>query len=282
MKRILLLAGLLSCLSHCLCAQAPKGGILSDPLFKLEYKQGSFVCQNHLVALTNDGYAMAYSLPDGKDSTSFSLASLPYKPHCNVANIMKKGKHNYLYVTEWNGQRREFVEDIHWDKKTNTWSTELVQIISCDADTTLVGAGYLDWVIDAKGGKIYSVAYKEGTPKNDRKGCSATIICEFNLPSPQSGNVVLHQDDILRRMEISPTIYVTQDKEIYKGKLYIMAGFKNWDDSRQIAVVDLKSFTLEKSISLKFYNREPEGLDFYKNRALITYYKDACYYIDLF
>lgn len=281
MKNLLLCLSLSLSSAIAAYAQAPSDGILSEALFPIRYRQASFVCQNHLVTLDNDGHAIAYSLPDGKDSTFFDLASLPYKPHCNVADIRRYHGHNYLYVTEWNGQRRAFVEDIRWDRRSNSWSSELVQIISCDADSTIVGAGYLDWVIDERGRKIYSVAYKEGTPKNDRKNSTATVICEFDLPDPMAGNVTLHSEDVLRRMEISPVIYVTQDKAVHRGKLYIAAGFKNWDSSRQIAVVDLKTFMLEKTISLAFYNREPEGLDFVKGKVYITYYKDACYRIDL-
>lgn len=237
-------------------------------------KQASFICEKHLICLSNDGHAIAYPLFSTADSVTFDLDCVKYTPHCNVANLVKKGKKNYLYTSEWNNQRRFFVEDIAYDKKQDKWTSRLIQTISMDIPDSIAGAGFTDWIVDAKNNKLYAHTYLEGIEGNDRVA-TGVILLEFNLPSRQEKQVVLHSADILRRAAY-PMFYVTQDKEIHNGKMYIMAGLrtskkKNWDFSRKMFVINLKNLEVEKIYDFAFYFDEPEGIDFYKGKTYITF-----------
>lgn len=233
-------------------------------------KQASFVCEGHLVCLSNDGHACAYPLYDRTDSTLFDLASVVYTPHCNVANLVRKGGQNYLYVSEWNGERRFFVEKI--TLKNGNWKTKLVRTFSLDMPDEISGAGFMDWVLDEQNGRLYTMAYESGEKGNDRIKCPV-VLMEFALPKGRK-DVVFTQDDILRRV-VLPSVEVSQDKEIRDGRLYVAAGLRdgkhNWGPSRRIVVIDLKSLSILKQIDLSWYFDEPEGLDFIDGHLLLTF-----------
>lgn len=259
---LLLLAGSASC---ALAQDIPtvKGHLRY--IFAPVCKQASFICDGQLVCLSNDGHAKSYPLYSTADSIEFDLASVTMKPHCNVANLVRKGGRNYLYVTEWNQQRRLFVEQIAFSPQARQWSTRLVQTFTLQIPDSIMGAGFCDWVVDARKQRLYLFTYCDPTPDNDRKG-TGVILMEMKLPRPTDGDRTFTQQDILRRVKL-PYMAVTQDKEVHRGKLYITAGLRtsakrNWDKSRQIMVFDLKTFQPEKFINLSHHNDEPEGIDF--------------------
>lgn len=250
-------------------------------------KQASFICDGHMVCLSNNGHAKAYPLFSTRDSVVFDLASAIYKPHCNVANLMRVKNKNYLYTTEWSGKRRCFVERIGYDKNNRQWHTELVQTFSFNIPEQIAGGGYADWIVDTDKKKIYLHVYKNNRKENDIISRSI-IMMEFNLPKINDGDVTFTEKNILRRTEI-PMIRGTQDKEIYKGKMYIIAGNKttkkfNWEGLRRMVIFDLKTFKVEKIVDISAYFDEPEGLDFWKGtlpdgskgtHLLITYRKNT-------
>lgn len=256
-------------------------------MFPVATKQGSFVCDGFLVSLSNDGHAIAYSLPGGEVQQSFDLASVDKKPHCNVANSIVKGGHTYAYITEWNGDRRFFVEDIKRNSDTGEWSASLVQTFSMDIDPEISGYGYRDWVVDFDNNKVYALTYLGKESNNDRVGVGTSLL-EFKLKGVKEGDYTYTEKDILRHVTL-PMINATQDKEIRDGKLYISAGIttKNpsqktlYDRVRRISVIDLKSLSVEKEYSLQFYNQEPEGLDFYDGKMIMTFNRDKCWEIAL-
>lgn len=262
------------------CAKA--NGPQMDSILHVNGTQGCFLYGDYLVQLSNNGHAEAYSLKDGHVDASFDIASSIYKPHCNVANILRRGFRTYLYTSEWNNGRRFFVERIR-RSRGGKWTCKLEQIISTDAPDSLVGAGYMDWVIDAKNRKLYSVAYERGGEKNDYFFCG-TVVVEYVLPELSEGDVVLHENDILRR-KVLPSVRLTQDKEIFDGKMYIGAGVRtrknrNCDADRLIAVVDVEKLELERIIDFGWYNEEIEGIDFRKGRMLLTFRKGICFDFD--
>ena len=139
---------------------------------------------------------------------------------------------------------------------------------------SIAGGGFRDWVVDTDNDRLYAHTYLEGTPGNDRTG-TAVVLLEFALPPLDSPTVVLQVDDILRQKRF-PMIYVTQDKEVYKGKLLVLAGLRtkkseNWDDSRKLLVIDLLSMKVEKLIDMSFYFDEPEGIDIYRDKVYVTF-----------
>lgn len=252
-------------------------------MFPISTKQGSFLYEDEwLVTLSNDGHAIVYSLPDGRDTAVFDLASVFLKPHCNVAKSVKIKKQTYAYITEWNGEHRCFVEKINHEKGSEEWRCELVQTISCNIPGEISGFGNNDWIEDFENGKMYLFTYSDGTPKNDIFGNSVTLL-EFPLKPISDGDIVYTEADILRRSVI-PYVSATQDKEIWGGKLYVAAGLKTKKPTqvdragkRGIAVIDLATLTLEKFLPLGFYNEEPEGLDLWKGKILMTFNHDYCY-----
>ena len=257
---------------------------LSDPIVKVpDSRQAAFFFDDHIVTLNIGAHAKAFRLSDGTLDASFDLGCTAFNPHCNVADITRKGGRNYLYVSEWNGDRRFFVEDFrHKGKK---WSSRLVQTISANGiSDEIKGSGYMDWVPDFENNKLYSIAYKENHPRHDIVGSTKLVILEFALPDPKKGDVAFSEKDILRRTEI-PVYLATQDKQVHGGKLYILAGLKNKVDHmnpdrnhlRTIGVFDLESFRLEREIRLDFYDREPEGIDFIGDDMYLTYNSDALY-----
>ena len=244
------------------------------PVFMPICKQASFISHEHLVCLSNDGHAIAYPLFLTEDSTCFDLASSSFQPHCNVANVRKRKGQDYIYVSEWDGHRRLFVEMVKRDRLTATWDARMVQTITTDIPDSIAGGGFRDWVVDTDNDRLYAHTYLEGTPGNDRTG-TAVVLLEFALPPLDSPTVVLQVDDILRQKRF-PMIYVTQDKEIYKGKLLVLAGLRtkkseNWDDSRKLLVIDLLSMKVEKLIDMSFYFDEPEGIDIYRDKVYVTF-----------
>lgn len=250
-----------------------------DHIYNPICKQASFICEKHLVCLSNDGHAKAYPLFQTTDSVLFDLDCAKYQPHCNVANLVRTKGKNYLYVSEWNNERRFFVEDIQYSPETNSWNTRLIQTMRIDIPDNVSGGGYMDWIVDAKNKKVYTHAYTDAFDHNDRIG-TGVIILEFPLPDPSAGDVTFYEKDILRRM-VLPMIYVTQDKEIFKKKMYITAGLrtgkKNWDGSRKVVVIDLKRWKVAEEIDLSFHNDEPEGIDFWHGKPLLTY-RTGCYH----
>lgn len=258
---------------------------LGKELFSVATKQGSFIADGYMVNLSNDGHAIAYRLPDGRDSLTFDLACAQFKPHCNVAQCIRKRGRNYAYVTEWNGERRLFVEDAAI--KGGKYEGKLVQTITMDIPDSLSGFGYRDWVVDAERGRIYSFTYKGVEANNDRRG-HGVVLLEFKLKSPLSGDICYTASDILRRAEL-PMICATQDKDIRNGKMYVTAGIKTKkektrthpDRVRRIVVIDLDAMQIEKEYSLQFYNAEPEGFDWYDGRWIITFNRDKCYEVTL-
>ena len=262
----------------CAMAQGPQ----MDSILHVNGTQGCFLYKGYLVQLSNDGRAEAYSLKDGSVDANFDIASSIYKPHCNVANTMRRGFRTYLYTSEWNNERRFFVERIRRGRG-GRWNCKLEQVISTDAPDSLVGAGYMDWVIDAANRKLYSVAYEQGGEHNDYFYCG-TVVVEYALPNPSEGDVVLHESDILRRA-VLPSVRLTQDKEILDGKMYIGAGVRtrkgrNCDADRLIAVVDMEKLALERVIDFGWYNEEIEGIDFRKGRMFLTFRKGTCFDFD--
>ncbi|MBQ2551009.1 MAG: sulfatase [Bacteroidales bacterium] len=257
---------------------------LSDPIVKVpDSRQAAFFCDGHIVTLNIGAHAKAFRLSDGNLDAKFDLACAEFNPHCNVADMTTRKGRNYLYISEWNGERRFFVEDFR--HKGNKWTSRLIQTISANRiPDEIKGFGYMDWVPDFDNNKLYSIAYKENHPGHDIVGSTKLIILEFALPNPKKGDVDFTEKDILRRTEI-PVFLATQDKHVHNGKLYIVAGLKNKANIRDtarnhlrtIAVFDLESFRLEKEIRLDFYDREPEGIDFIGDDMYLTYNSDALY-----
>ena len=233
---------------------------------KLKTTGQSGIIVNDTVILFNNGAnAIATSLITG-ESTSFVAECNNYNPHCNVANYyQKEGKH-YVYLSEWNGKHRCFVEELYYNVNKNNWESRLVQILSLDIDDDIRGYGNMDWIVDTGNNMIYTQTYKDGTSEN----ATGLVYLQFSLPSiSDNRDAVLKEDKIIRRIEY-PMIYITQDKFIYKGKLYIASGTVG-DIEKKITIIDLDSFTEDEVYDLSYRNDEPEAMDIYKDNIMLFY-----------
>lgn len=234
---------------------------------KLNTKGQSCIIVNDTVILFNNGAnAIATSLITG-ECTSFVSECSSYNPHCNVANYYQKDGKHYVYLSEWGGKHRCFVEELYYNVNKNNWESRLVQILSLDIDDSVRGSGNMDWIVDQDNNMIYVQTYKDGTSEN----ATGLVFIQFSLPSiTDNRDIILKEDKIIRRIEY-PMIYITQDKFIYKGKMYIASGWGG-NMTRKITVIDLDSFTEDPVYDLTYRNDEPEAMDIYKDNILLFYW----------
>ena len=234
---------------------------------KLNTKGQSGIIVNDTVILFNNGAnAIATSLITG-ECTSFVPECNSYHPHCNVANYYQKDGKHYVYLSEWDGKHRCFVEELYYNVNKKNWESRLVQILSLNIDDTVRGSGNMDWIIDSANEMIYTQTYKDGTSQNS----TALVFLQFALPSPlYAENVSFTSDQIIRRIEY-PMICATQDKMIYKNKLYIASGLGG-NYPGKITVISLPDFWENEVYDLSYRNDEPEVMDVYKDNILLFYW----------
>lgn len=221
-----------------------------------------------IIAFNTGGKATAISMIS-KERVSFTPESTTFHPHCNVANhYYYKGKH-YVYLSEWDGLHRCFVEELSYNELSKKWSSRLVQIISLNVDDSIRGVGNMDWIVDQDNEKLYVQTYKDGTSEN----ATGLIYLEFPLVAPMSSKTVTFTTEmVLRRIE-HPMIYITQDKEIYNNKLYVASGWGG-NYPGKVTVIDLDSFNDCFVYNLGELNDEPEGLFIYKDNLMVTYWSN--------
>ena len=229
--------------------------------------QSGIVVNDTVILFNTGGNAIATSLYSG-EKTTFQTECSRYNPHCNVANYYQKEGRHYVYLSEWDGGHRCFVEELRYNTTQKKWESKLVQVLSMRIDDSIRGYGNMDWIIDTEAEMIYTQTYKDGSSTN----ATALVFLQFKLPAPFSQNsVVFALDNLIRRVEI-PIIHATQDKFIYKGKLYVASGLGD-DLPGRITVLDLSSFKEEDSFDLSYRNDEPEALQMYKDNILLFYWK---------
>ncbi len=238
--------------------------VLSELPIKATGQSGIFV-NDTIILFHSGGNAIATSLLTG-ESSSFQPECTRYHPHCNVANYHHiNGKH-YVYLSEWDGEHRCFVEEIMYDKIQKKWRSKLVQVLSVSIEDNIRGFGNMDWILDAETETIYTQTYKDGSSTS----ATALVFMQFKLPSPSSEKtVVFTLDNVIRRIE-KPMIIATQDKFIYKGKMYIASGVGDGLLDR-LTIFDLNSFE-EEVIALTYRNDEPEAMHIYKDNIIIFYW----------
>lgn len=228
--------------------------------------QSGVVIGDTVILFNTGGSAIATSLMTG-ESTSFLPECTKYNPHCNVANYYSYSGKHYVYLSEWDGQHRCFVEELWYDSAAHKWNSKLRQILSLDIDDSIRGVGNMDWIIDQEHNMVYVQTYKDGTSEN----ATGLVYLQFPLPSPRSSNEIIFKDDqIIRRIE-NPMIYISQDKFIYKNKMYIASGWGG-NVPGKLTVINLINFSEEETYDLSFKNDEPEGIVMYKDNILLFYW----------
>lgn len=222
---------------------------------------------NDTVIIFNTGGAATATAMLTNEKTAFNPECIDYHPHCNVANYYYKNGRHYVYLSEWDGQHRCFVEELYYDNSTKCWISKLVQIISMDIDDSIRGNNNMDWIVDSENDMLYTQTYKDGSSRT----ATGLIYMQFKLPSLKNNReVTIREDQIIRRTEY-PMIYITQDKFIHRGKMFVASG---WGGSQpgMVTVIDLTDFHIDEVYDLSYRDDEPEMIDIYKDNLLVFYW----------
>ena len=228
--------------------------------------QSGVIINDTVINFNNGATATATSMATN-DVTNFSLECTSYRPHCNVANYLQwNGKH-YVYLSEWDGQHRCFVEELNYDANAKVWHSKLVQIINMSISDDIRGIDNMDWIVDQENKMLYTQTYKDGTSEN----ATGLIFMQFPLPSLDNNrNVTITDDQIIRRVEF-PMIHISQDKLIYKGNMYIASGWGGRFPGK-VTVIRLSDFSVVDVYDLSARNDEPEMVEVYKDNLLVFYW----------
>lgn len=235
----------------------------------LNIHQGMDFYEDYAVFVAPKGTVLSCAIFDihsGKLIVSLPLPYIGYIiPHANVVCF---GKFYYsstsilpiLYVSSWNYGRQAFVYDI--SKDGDNYYAELIQVIDPrKLNMTIVGEGYMDWVIDSDNNFLYSISYHLKETSTTEKN-NYTHVTKYKLPDLTEKVVYVEDDDILDYFFV-PVMTVFQDKAFYKNHIYVVAGVTSNGDLHppRFFDIDLNTKILKESrIPL---NGEPEGFCVY-------------------
>lgn len=233
--------------------------------YKNRTAQGMAIYGDYAYLFNDGGLCRKLNLKTGKIDGEFMLQCAAKNTHVNSACFSKQYISDShipaLYVTEFYGKRRCFVEVIH------NRTSKLVQTIEL---RNLQGKNPFvrEWIVDSKEGMLYAVIREDN--QNDRN-----VIKKFQLPQLIDGKeIVLTDEQVLDEFSVR-FVNGLQGGKIKGRYMYIATGFtplhgegKYFD--REIKVIDLKKKKLVRSIDLsKVTVNEPEDIDFYKGNCLL-------------
>ena len=236
--------------------------------YKKKSAQGMAIYNDLAYLFSDGGMCRVYNLEKKKVERRFVLCTRASNHVNNACFGIELGSYNqipFLYTTECKNKYRCYVEEILPD------TTRLVQTI------TETNKGKVEpvliWVVDRERGLVYSVVRTERTLKS--KGYALNTIKEFVLPQISKGkDIILTEKDVKNKFIVKfPS--VLQGAAIKDGVLYIVTGYQQSFSSRPnskraIQVIDLKKKVLLKTIDLTYLTtNEPEGMDFYRGKALL-------------
>lgn len=245
----------------------------------------SFVIHNgkgFFVTPSDDG--LICDLYDLKSARFVSQIKMPHdryaKPHANTSCLgsllfSDNSICPVVYVSAWNNKREAFVYDLKC--VFNEYSCSLVQVIDPSSiSESIIGGGYLDWVVDADNGFLYSLAYHI---KNTSRVINGNYIhvTKFLLPPLSEDYVALNDSDVVETFVV-PMMAVFQDKAFYAGCIYIVAGIS--DDSglyppRLYVINTNNKEQTELDIPI---DGEPEGFCFYEGHKWLNMYGSTIIY----
>lgn len=233
--------------------------------YKNRTAQGMAIYGDYAYLFNDGGLCRKLNLKTEKIDGEFMLQCAAKNTHVNSACFSKQYISDShipaLYVTEFYGKRRCFVEVIH------NRTSKLVQTIEL---RNLQGKNPFvrEWIVDSKEGMLYAVIREDN--QNDRN-----VIKKFQLPQLIDGKeIVLTDEQVLDEFSVR-FVNGLQGGKIKGRYMYIATGFtplhgegKYFD--REIKVIDLKKKKLVRSIDLsKVTVNEPEDIDFYKGNCLL-------------
>lgn len=216
-----------------------------------------------------------YNLSLRKKESQVSLDYSAYPaPHANTTCF---GKDFYsdesvapaLYVSAWNNQRQAFVYDIRYIQ--GGYTSELIQIIDPNkVSNEIIGYGYLDWVVDADDGYLYSIAYHLKETADDTEG-NYTHIVKFKLPKINQPQVILEDMDVIDFFTV-PVMSFFQDKDFNRGHILIVAGMPDDRNRYPPCLFDINAESGEIKKTIIPLVGEPEGFCVYEDQMWINMY----------
>ncbi len=238
--------------------------------YKRASMQGMAIYGDYAYLMNDGGICRVYDLREQTVANEFMLGSADEKNHANSASfgweVPEGGTNPAIYISKCREPYCCYVENISVD------GSQLIQTISADVGGKPMPVA--DWVVDPREPALYSIT--RTSEQLDSIGTVENIITKFPLPRLADGNVVVLTDkDVLDRFSVYfPNIL--QGAAIYGNSLYIATGLQQSvshrrDARRALKVVDLKKRRLVKDIDLTYLTTlEPEGVDFYKGKAMIS------------
>ena len=237
--------------------------------YKKMSAQGMAIWGDQAVLFNKGGHCRVLDLKTVEVIREFNLASSGNSMHVATACF---GNESYgenalplVYLAEFEGKSRCFVESIGKD------SSILVQTIEAKEN----GKNYRIqcWVVDKDSPSLYSVSGKQ---EIDAIGQCPVVIRKYRLPKSTEGEYVLLTESDKQDQFLLSFPNCLQGATIRKGKLYIVTGLQesqrdNPRGKRSLKVIDLNKKVLINEIDLTYITtNEPEGLDFYHNRLMMS------------
>lgn len=232
--------------------------------YKSRSAQGMAILDDDAYLFNDGGLCRVLNLKTGKIEHNFMLECAAKETHVNSACFSRQYIGDIptpaLYVTEFYGKRRCFVELIDGGK------SRLIQTIEFK-DSQGRNPFVREWIVDNKEQMLYAVI-REANKEN------SNVIKKFALPLLSDPKVLLTDKDIVDEF----TVYFVnglQGGKIKGRYMYITVGFTPLHGEgeyfdRAIKVIDLRKKRLVRSIDLsKVTINEPEDIDFYKGKCLL-------------
>ena len=230
--------------------------------------EGKLVC--HIYNLYNKNQVAELFLP----FDSYSV------PHAN-ASCLGNSFHSedaishFLYVSSWDSGRQAFVYSI--TEKDEVYQASLIQVIDpSGVSESIIGGGYLDWVVDDNSGYLYSISYHIKGSSTIAEG-NYTHVTKFILPDYAHGIVNLVDTDVVDYFSI-PVMTVFQDKCFHDGHIFVVAGMPDKAGLYPPRFYDIDT----KEKTLKEYliplSGEPEGFCYYQGSLWINMYGSETVY----
>lgn len=233
--------------------------------YKNKSAQGMAIYEDYAYLFNDGGLCRMLNLQSGKIEREFMLECSAKDTHVNSACFSRQYVSDSsipaLYITEFYGKRRCFVEVI------NSGKSKLVQTIEFKNQEGR-NPFVREWIVDNKKQMLYAVI-REANRED------LNVIKKFALPPlGNSKEVLLTEKDVIDEFSVSFANGI-QGGKIRGRYMYISTGFSPMHGygeyfDRAIKVVDLKKKKLVRSIDLsKVTVNEPEDIDFYKGKCLL-------------
>jgi len=226
--------------------------------------QGSAIYGNYLIQFFNRGYL---AIIDLENETLIKKLLVPntssgyHANNVNFSNYWIDGNTDFplLYVSECYGSHRVFVYSLSYEGIT------LIQTISFN------GSGYessnrYDWFLDNENDLIYTLG---NTENHDTADSNKILITCFKLPSPEEGDVILNNEDVIDSF-YNNDIYIYQGSFVISSKVYCLFGIINPIGYTIIDLINQKT-TLIVNMESDFKD-EPEGISRDNEGLVIVFY----------